>query len=158
MGVCGGNNEVLQFYSDQLFMGRQLLVGFDCWNCDKAQEEGFWSYVQRYTGVLFDFDDATASFDSKRCVKLKNLLKQVITIDLNKHIPLQLVETIVGVVTWLVRVLKPWQPLVSGFSRCLQGVSSSAPPDTPTSPAYKEPYARGTGDGAATLRHHNRHH
>ena len=143
MGVCGAPDASLLLYSDKLFMYGQLLLGQGCFNDEKALEEGFWSYVQRYTGVIFDFQLATASFDAERYSKLKNLILQVKAISVVDFIPLQLAEKIMGVLTWMVRVLRSWQPLSAGFRRCLQGVQSSAAPDTPTSPAFNEAHAAG---------------
>ena len=57
------------------------------------------NYVQRYTGVVFDLKNATASFDSERYNKLKDLLSQVIAIDVDNFVSLQLAEKVLGVMT-----------------------------------------------------------
>ena len=135
--ILGSNSDDQRRRSmEELNAKGMLLLGKHGFNEEKAAEEGFWSYVQRYTGILFDLKHGTASFDPERYLKLIDLLDDILDLDpVSDHVPLHLPQRICGVTNWMVQVIHHWRSMTAGFRRCLVGVSSAADKDTPTSPA-----------------------
>ena len=115
-------------------------LGYECWNKKKSAEDGFYAYVQKFTGVVYDFSDFTAFIELDKWRKLIDLLEVALT-ELHggaTGFRLGFAQKVFGLLVWIVRVHSCLRSMSNGWRRCLKGVHTSSDPNSWCTPARSD--------------------
>ena len=115
-------------------------LGYECWNKKKSAEDGFYAFVQKFTGVVYDFSDFTAFIELDKWRKLVDLMETALA-DLRDGVTgfsLGFAQKVFGLLVWIVRVHPCLRSMSNGWRRCLKGVHTSSDPDTWCTPGRND--------------------
>ena len=103
-------------------------LGYAAWNIKKAAEDGFFSFEQTFTGVVFDMKSHTVFFEADKWIRLKAIMVQAVD-SLAKgtlSFPLHFVQSVFGLLIWIIRVFPKLKHPASPWRRMLCGVSTDS--------------------------------
>ena len=130
-----------------------LLLGYNGWNIPKAEKDGFFSVLHKYSGVGFNTSDPneiTLFFTRDRLEKNLHLALKAeeIMAKGDKRFRLDFARSVHGNWVWFIMVYKMLKGTASGWRRCLGGVETTARADTMVGPGRD-----GENEGRAIQKH-----
>ena len=103
-----------------------LLMGFGAWSISKVEEDGFYAWLHKFTGIVIDTSDAPRIFVSFTIDRLEKMITLLQAINWSADtLPLGQVQSIFGNLMWITKVYTMLKAWMAPWRRCMQGVSTT---------------------------------
>ena len=121
--LLGGRPQTL---AHVLSTAGSLLMGVGAWSISKAEEDGFYAWLHKFTDIVIDTSDAHRTFVSFTMDRLEKMITLLQAIDWSADtLPLGQVQSIFGNLMWITKVYTMLKAWMSPWRRCMQGVSTA---------------------------------
>lgn len=127
--------------ADAIRISGTLLLGPSAWSISKAGQEGFFSWMQKYTGIVINTKlrpGPRLSFTEKRIDKCLEIVEEALKPEYAEQMqwPFGLLQGGAGNWVWFTKVYWQFKAFCAAYRRPLQGMLSSTDPRTMVSPKH----------------------
>ena len=137
LGATKNDLSKAQQLADNVRVVGNLLLGYQSWSFGKANDEGFFAWLQKFNGLVINTGlsrEPRASFTTDRIEKCLEIVNTFLDDPTAIEWPVSLVQSGFGNFMWVSKVHHSFKAFVAAYRRPLQGVSTKADSNETISP------------------------
>ena len=126
-----------QQLADNVRVAGHLLLGYQSWSFGKADDEGFFAWLQKFTDLVINTGlsrEPRASFTMDRIEKCLEIVNTVLDDQVATEWPVSFFQSGFGNFMWVSKVHHSFKAFMAAYRRPLQGVSTKADTNEMISP------------------------